>query len=94
MGSFKGSPSRQVKRNAAKIKSIIDSSQAFRSLDVRVEGIVVFTNSHASFHLNNPTVLVLKLSQLSNHISEHKGPNSFSRQQIEAMGKEIIRQKS
>src|SRR5208283_4794546 len=28
--NFKGSPSRQVKRNAAKLKHLIDSSQAFR----------------------------------------------------------------
>jgi len=94
MGNFKGSPSRQVKRNAAKIKNLIDSSQAFRSLDIWVEGIVVFTNNHARFHINNPTVLVLKLPQLPSHITTHRGPNSFSRQQIEVMGKEILRQKN
>jgi hypothetical protein len=93
-GNFKGSPSRQVKRNAAKIKHIIDSSQAFRSLDVWVEGIVVFTNNHAALHLNDPTVLILKLPQLPSHITTHRSPNNFSRQQIEAMGKEILRQKS
>jgi len=92
--NFKGSPSRQVKRNAAKIKRIIDSSQAFRSLGVWVEGIVVFTNNHAALHLNDPTVLILKLPQLPSHISTHRSPNNFSRQQIEAMGKEILRQKS
>jgi hypothetical protein len=93
-GNFKGSPSLQVKRNAAKIKNLIDSSQAFRSLGVWVEGIVVFTNNHATFHLNNPTVLILKLPQLPSHITTHRSPNNFSRQQIEAIGKEILRQKS
>jgi hypothetical protein len=92
--NFKGSPSRQVKRNAAKIKHLIDSSQAFRSLDVWVEGIVVFTNNHATLHLNNPTVLILKLPQLPSHITTHRSPNNLSRQQIEAMGKEILGQKS
>ena len=93
-GNFKGSPSLQVKRNAAKIKRIIDSSQAFRSLDVWVEGLVVFTNNHAALHLNNPTVLILKLPQLPSYITTHRSPNNFSRQQIEAIGKEILRQKS
>ena len=92
--NFKGSPSLQVKRNAAKIKRIIDSSQAFRSLEIWVEGIVVFTNNHATLNLNNPTVLILKLPQLPSHITTHRSPNNFSRQQIEAIGKEILRQKS
>ena len=92
--NFKGSPSRQVKRNAAKIKRIIDSSQAFRSLDVWVEGIVVFTNDHAALHLSNPAVLILKLSQLPSHITVHRSPRSLSSQQLEALGKEILKQKS
>jgi hypothetical protein len=94
MGNFKGSPSLQVKRNAAKIKRIIDSSQAFRSLDVWVEGIVVFINNRATFHLNNPTVLILKLPQLPGHITDQRSPSNLSRQQIEAIGQEILRQKS
>ena len=92
--NFKSSPSLQVKRNAAKIKHIIDSSQAFRSLNVWVEGIVVLTNSHATLHLNNPTVLILKLPQLPSHITTFRSPNNCSPQQIEAIGKEILRQKS
>ena len=93
-GKFKGSPSLQVKRNAAKIKGIISSSQAFRSLDIWVEGIVVFTNNHATLHLSNPTVLIIRLPQLPNHITASRSPNNFSREQIEAIGKEILRQKS
>jgi hypothetical protein len=91
--NFKGSPSRQVKRNAAKIKHIIDSSQAFRSLGVWVESIVVFTNNHATLHLNNPTVSILKLPQLPNYITTHGSSNNYSGQQIEAIGKEILKQK-
>ncbi|MGA3289111.1 MAG: nuclease-related domain-containing protein [Candidatus Bathyarchaeia archaeon] len=90
-GNFKGSPSLQVKRNAAKIKNLIDSSQAFRSLGIWVEGIVVFTNNHATFHLNNPTVLILKLPQLPNHITAHVNSSRYSRQQLEAIGKEILK---
>jgi hypothetical protein len=92
--NFKGSPSLQVKRNATKIKSLVDSSQDLGLLNVPVEGIVVFTNSHATFHLNNPTVLILKLQQLPSHIAVNRSQNSFSREQIEAMGKEILGQKS
>ncbi|MCJ7794091.1 NERD domain-containing protein, partial [Candidatus Bathyarchaeota archaeon] len=91
--NFKGSPSRQVKRNTAKIKHIIDSSQAFRSLGVWVEGIVVFTNNRASLHLNNPTVSILKLPQLPNYITTHGSSSNYSGQQLEAVGKEILKQK-
>src|SRR5208283_4300349 len=48
---FKGSPSRQIKRNVTTIKRIIDSSWALRQLDIKVEGIVVFTNRYATLHL-------------------------------------------
>ena len=92
--NFKGSPSLQVKRNAAKIKRIIDSSPSLKSLGIWVEGIVVFTNNHATLHLNNPTVSILKLSQLPNHITAQKGFSGFSQQQLEAIGKEILKQKS
>jgi hypothetical protein len=91
--SFKNSPSLQVKRNAAKIKHIIDSSPALRSLEGMVEGIVVFTNSHATLHLNSPTVLILKLPQLPTHITTYSSPTNYSSKQLEAMGKEILRQK-
>ena len=91
--NFKGSPSRQVKRNASTIKNIIDSSPAFRPLGIYVEGIVVFTNNHAALHLNNPTVAIVKLSQLPNQIATNRSSSNYSRQQLEAIGKEILKQK-
>jgi len=91
--NFKGSPSRQVKRNASTIKHIIDSSQAFRSLGIYVEGIVVFTNNYATLHINNPTVAVVKLSELPNHITTFRRSSNYSRQQLEEIGKEILKQK-
>jgi hypothetical protein len=91
--NFSASPSRQVKKNAAKIKHIIDNSQTLRPLGIWVESIVVFTNNHASLHLNNPTVPILKTPQLPNHITTHKSSSSYSRQQLEAIGKEILKQK-
>lgn len=91
--NFSGSPSRQVKRNAAKIKQIIDNNPNLRPLSIWVEGIVVFTNNHATLHLNNPTVPILKLPQLPNHIAAFRSSRSYSREQLEAIGKEIIKQK-
>ena len=87
-----GSPSRQVKRNTAKIKHIIESSTALRSLGIWVDGIVVFTNNHAQLHLNNPTLPILKLQQLTSHITTHKSNNhTYTKQQLEQIGKEIIK---
>lgn len=91
--NFKGSPSRQVKRNAAKIKAILDNS-SLRSLGVWVEGVVVITNKHAILHLNNPSVAVLKLPQISEYISTRGGARRYSREQLEAIGKEIAKQKA
>jgi hypothetical protein len=91
--NFSGSPSRQVKRNVTKIKQIIDNSQNLRSLGIWVEGIVVLTNNHSTLHLNNPTVSILKLPQVSSHIVAFRSSRSLSREQLEVIGKEIIKQK-
>ncbi len=90
---FKGSPSIQVKRNTALIKGIIGSSQDFRMLGIRLEGIVVFTNNHTTLHLTNPTVPIVKLAQLPNLITTYQGPNMYSSQQLEAIAEEILKQK-
>jgi hypothetical protein len=81
--NFPGSPSRQVKRNVAKIKQMIDVSPSLRPLDIWVEGIVVFTNNHANLHLNNPSVTILKLSQLPNHITAYRSCRSYNHEQLE-----------
>ena len=92
-GNFKGSPSRQVKRNVATVRRIIDYNPALRQLGTWVEGIVVFTNNHSTLHLNNPSVLILKVSQLPNHILTYSCSHRFSREQLEEIGKEILKQK-
>lgn len=93
-GGFKGSPSLQVKRNAAKIKRIIDSSPSLKLPNVWVEGVVVFTNNHAALRLNNPTVPVLTLPQLVGHVACQRSTGALSAQQLEMIGKEILKQKS
>jgi len=91
--NFKGSPSQQVKRNVATIRHIIDSSQASKGLNTYVEGIVVFTNNYATLHLNNPTVSIVKLPQLPNQITAYRSSRNYSREQLEALGEEILKQK-
>ncbi|MCW4030015.1 MAG: NERD domain-containing protein [Candidatus Bathyarchaeota archaeon] len=87
------SPSQQVRRNAAKIRHIIDSSPDLHGLGVWVEGVVVFTNKHAMLHLYNPAVPIVMLPQLSRHISTHLSPRQLSRQELEALAKEVVKQK-
>lgn len=89
---LQGSPSMQVKRNAAKIERIINSSP-FRTLGIQVEGLVVFTNNRAQLHLNNPTVPIMKLNQLPSHLTTHKTQNRYTSQQLEAIVKEILKHK-
>jgi hypothetical protein len=92
--NFKASPSLQVKRNAAKIRRIIDSSSVLKLPGVWVEGILVFTNNHSTLHLNNPTVPVLKLPQLVNYITSQRSSSVITPQQLETIGKEILKQKN
>ncbi len=90
---FKSSPSLQVKRNASKIKHLIHSSPSLKLGGVWVEGIVVFTNNHVTLHLNNPTVPIIKLPQLPNHIASQRSAVAFTKTQLEEIGKEIVKQK-
>jgi hypothetical protein len=92
--NFKSSPSRQVKRNTDRIKRIINSSIFLGSLGIWIEGIVVFTHNHTTLHLNNPTVTIIKLPHLFNYVANHGGPISYTRQQLEAITKEILNQKN
>jgi hypothetical protein len=91
---FNSSPSRQVKRNAAKIQRIIDTSPHLKGLGVWVEGVVVITNKHATLHLKSPKVPILKPAQLPTYITTHGNPRRFTREQLEAIGKEIAKQKA
>ncbi len=91
---FNVSPSRQVKRNVAIIRSIIDSNPKLRRLGIWVQGIVVFTNVHAVLKINGPTALIVKLPQLSDQILlANGGSKTFSRDQLEEIAEEILKQK-
>jgi hypothetical protein len=90
--SFSSSPSKQVKRNAARVKGLIVNSPALRGMDVWVEGVVVFSNKHAALNLSNPTVPILKLPQLASFIAFH-GSRMYSAEQLSVLGKEIVKQR-
>jgi hypothetical protein len=87
---YNSSPSQQVKRNAAKINSIIANPTG----QVWVEGIVVLTNRNCTVHLNNPTVTVLKLPQLPQYLTQHGDLRRYSTQELEAIAKAIVAQKA
>jgi hypothetical protein len=92
--NFNSSPSHQVKRNAGKIKNIIDNLPNLRALGIWVEGIVVMTNRHATLHISNPSVPVLKLPQVPNYLMKHGSTRRFTKEQLETIGKEIAKQKA
>jgi hypothetical protein len=86
-------PSNQVKRNVAKIRRILDGAPQLRGLGIWVEGVVVFTNRHATLHINNPTVAIVKLPQLTSHIASHPSPRRYQKSELEAVAKEFVKQK-
>lgn len=88
------SPSNQVKRNVAKIRNILGNSPDLRGLGVNVEGIVVIASKHASLHLNNYTVPVLVAHEVPNYIRSRGAQRRLSKEQLEAIGKEIAKQKA
>ena len=88
------SPSKQVKRNALKIKQIIDreSQKIFKKpLKIWVEGIVVFTNPNVELHLSNTTVPVLRVDELCSYIKNKKSKVRFSSEEVELMGNVILK---
>jgi hypothetical protein len=89
-----GSPSLQVKRNAQKIRRIIDLSPGLKPLGIWVDGIVVLTNQHVNLNINNPTVPIVKLQQLPSHLTNHNQNNRYTQQQLETIGKEILKQRA
>ena len=86
------SPSMQAKKNAAKVKKAIETSATLKPLRIHVEPIVVFANNHADLQLNYPTVTILKLYELANFIRSHESPSHHSRQQLELIAKQLLKQ--
>jgi hypothetical protein len=89
---FKDSPSRQVKKNADKIKQIMSSSSNLRNHGLWVQGLVVFTNTNADLSINKPTTPILRLSELPSYITTYKNYNPYTAQQVQQIVKEITKQ--
>ncbi len=89
--NFSSNPSRQVKWNVARIRSVIDSSPSLKRLGVWVDGIVVLTNLHAKLRLVEPSVTVLKLEVLPSYIKSHGRLRKYSCEQLESVGAEIVK---
>ncbi len=86
--TVKSSPSLQVRHNTQKVKGILATMSAFRGLNVWVDGIIVFTNKHADLHINNSTVTILRLPQLSGHI-KNQGNSRLTKEQVQKIVKHI-----
>ncbi|MFO7968053.1 MAG: nuclease-related domain-containing protein [Archaeoglobaceae archaeon] len=69
-----GSPSKQVKRNAMKLKEYLNGKcpEVFENRKVFFEGIVVFTNPEAELDLSSPTVKVTRPEELKGIIEKDK----------------------
>jgi hypothetical protein len=87
-----GSPSKQAKRNSMRIKRVIESSGIFKARRIWVEAIVVFANQNVDLNINDPTVPILKVEELSNFIVTRKSNIQFTSQELGLMGKQILRQ--
>jgi hypothetical protein len=85
---IKSNPSLQVKHNTQKIKKLINSSHIFQKPDIWIEGVLVFTNTHANLTINNPTITILNIQQLPNYIKKQKN-NHLTKQQIQQITEQI-----
>jgi len=82
------SPSKQVKRNAVKLKQFI---QRTLKKPIWVEGIVVFTNPNVELQLTNTTVPVLTVDELYDYIINKESRIKFSSRELELIGKSILK---
>lgn len=89
-----GSPSNQVKRNAKVLKDFIlkNKNKIFnKAPHIWVYSILIFTNERADLHIENPTVDILKIDELSDFIQEQESDVVFSEGEIKRMGELILR---
>lgn len=85
------SPSKQVKRNAMKIKKIIEHTNYREVLsNLWVNGIVVFTNPDINLKIMNPTVPVLKVEELAEYIANKKDNIVLSPKEIRELADVIL----
>lgn len=91
-----GSPSNQVKRNAKVLKDFILEHQGEifkerKAPHIWIESIILFTNEKANVSLKKPTVQILSLEEVSDFIENANLEYSLSEQEIDGLGKVILR---
>jgi hypothetical protein len=90
-----GSPSNQVKRNAKVLKDFLlhHQDEIFKggAPHLWVHGILVFTNPDAEIELRNPTIDVVDLDSLSNHVKSVDSNLDLTPQQVDSLGSVLLR---
>jgi len=81
-----GSPSRQVKRNAFNLSTLIKSDVFHNTFKVWVEGLVVFTHPNVHLEINEPSVTILKANELFNYIANFRQMSDLSRNDLQLIG--------
>ena len=80
------SPSRQVKKNAFNLSSLIKSEVFHNTFKIWVEGLVVFTNPNVRLELNKPSVTILKVNELFNYIINFRQMSELSQNDLQSIG--------
>lgn len=86
-----GSPSRQVKSNSFKLSEFIKSGVFHGTFRVWVEGLVVFTNPNATLELKDPSVRILRSSELIDHIKNYRSRGYLSDGDLQSIGNFITK---
>jgi hypothetical protein len=81
------SPSKQIKKNAAKLKQFIEKEL---NKKIWIEVVVVFTNPEVNLELNHPTVPILKINDVYNYIKNKKAKIGLSLKDLESIERIIL----
>lgn len=89
------SPSKQVKRSAILVKKHINVSEVSRpSMNLWVEGIVVFTNPNVKLHIEKPSVEVLLVEEIVNFIKNKKSRKNLSSHELKMIGNALLKEQN
>jgi hypothetical protein len=86
-----GSPSRQAISNAFKLSEFIKSELFHDTFRVWVEGLVVFTNPNATLELKDPSVRILRSSELIDYIKNYRSRGCLSDGDLQSIGNFIAK---
>jgi hypothetical protein len=80
------SPSKQVKRNALNLSTLIKSEVFHNTFKVWVQGLVVFTDPNVRLELNEPSVTILRSNELINYITNYRQMKKLSKNDLKSIG--------